>query len=247
MKIPPRLTFIAQLTGVVVACFVQLGVKEWMFSNISNLCSPTQADSFTCPHISVFYTASLVWGAIGPARMFGSDSIYRPMYWAMLFGALIPIPFWLLARRFPRSFIRYISWPVIFAGVSYIPPASGINYSAWFTVGFIFQYLVRKYNFRWWSKYNFVLAAALDSGTIISTIVVFFALLLPKNGSLQLQWWGNEVASKTYDWAGYPTSSRQRVGLEVRRITSFALQEEEGRGFASFFLLSYITFVCLQS
>lgn len=203
MKIPPRLTFIAQLTGVVVACFVQLGVKEWMFSNISHLCSPEQADSFTCPHISVFYTASLVWGAIGPARMFGSDSIYRPMYWAMLFGALIPVPFWLLARRFPRSWIRYISWPVIFAGVSYIPPASGINYSSWFAVGFVFQFLVRKYNFRWWSKYNFVLAAALDSGTIISTIVVFFALLLPRNGNLQLHWWGNNVVSKTYDYAGY--------------------------------------------
>ncbi|SNX86611.1 probable oligopeptide transporter [Melanopsichium pennsylvanicum] len=203
MKIPPRLTFIAQLMGVVVACFVQLGVKNWMFSNIHGLCSPTQPDSFTCPHISVFYTASLVWGAIGPARMFGSDSIYRPMYWAMLFGALIPVPFWLLARRFPRSWIRYISWPVIFAGVSYIPPASGINYSAWFMVGFVFQFLVRKYNFRWWSKYNFVLAAALDSGTIISTIVVFFALALPRNGSLTLGWWGNEVATNTYDYAGY--------------------------------------------
>ncbi len=203
MKIPPRLTFMAQLTGVLVACFVQLGVKQWMFANIQGICSPDQPDSFTCPHIRVFYTASLVWGAIGPARMFGNDSIYRPMYWAMLVGALIPIPFWLAARRYPRSWIRYISWPVIFAGVSFIPPASGINYSSWFAVGFIFQYLVRKYNFRWWSKYNFVLAAAMDSGTIISTIVVFFALALPKNGSLTINWWGNEVVAKTYDWAGY--------------------------------------------
>ncbi len=103
MKIPPRLTFMAQLTGVLVACFVQLGVKQWMFANIKGICSPDQPDSFTCPHIRVFYTASLVWGAIGPARMFGNDSIYRPMYWAMLVGALIPIPFWLAARRYPQE------------------------------------------------------------------------------------------------------------------------------------------------
>ncbi|PWY99371.1 OPT-domain-containing protein [Testicularia cyperi] len=204
MKIPPRTTFIAQMSGVVVACFVQMGVKQWMFSNIPNLCSPLQADSFTCPRVSVFYTASLVWGAIGPARMFGTGSIYRPMYLAMLFGALIPIPFWLLARRFPRSWIRFISWPVVFAGVSYIPPASGINYSSWFAVAFVFQYLLRKYNFRWWSKYNFVLAAALDSGTIVATIIVFFALLLPKNGTLELSWWGNSVTTKTLDWMGMP-------------------------------------------
>lgn len=203
MKIPPRLTFLAQLSGVFVACFVQLGVKSWMFVNIEGLCSPDQPNSFTCPNIRVFYTASLVWGAIGPARMFGRDSMYRVMYWAMLFGALIPLPFWMVARRYPRSWIRYVSWPVIFAGVAFIPPASGLNYSSWFAVGFVFQYLVRKYNFRWWSKYNFVLAAALDSGTIISSIVIFFSLVLPKNGRLQIRWWGNSVAGQNYDAAGY--------------------------------------------
>ncbi|TKY88219.1 hypothetical protein EX895_002929 [Sporisorium graminicola] len=213
MKIPPRLTFIAQLSGVVVACFVQLGVKSWMFSNIEGICSPDQPNSFTCPHIQVFYTASLIWGAIGPARMFGRDSMYRGMYWAMLFGALIPIPFWMLARRYPRSWIRYVSWPVIFASVSFIPPASGINYSSWFAVGFVFQYLVRKYNFRWWSKYNFVLAAALDSGTIISTIIIFFALILPKNGSLQLKWWGNEVPGTTYDNLRYALKDAPEGGF----------------------------------
>ncbi|EST08368.1 Oligopeptide transporter, OPT superfamily [Kalmanozyma brasiliensis GHG001] len=202
MKIPPRLTFMAQLSGVIVACFVQLGVKQWMFANITDLCSPDQANSFTCPSIRVFYTASLIWGAIGPARMFGSTSMYRAMYWAMLFGALIPIPFYLLARRYPRSWIRYVSWPVIFAGVSFIPPASGLNYTSWFAAGFVFQYLVRKYNFRWWSKYNFVLAAAMDSGTIVSSILIFFALILPKNGAVTLNWWGNEVAGNNLDAAG---------------------------------------------
>lgn len=108
------------------------------------------------------------------------------------------------------------------------------------------EYLIRKYNFRWWSKYNFVLSAALDSGTIVSvsrapcaracaffvlcssshhlilgfhfcfgsrfrfcvsrsrslslplslralwqTIFIFFVLNLPKNGTIQLNWWGN--------------------------------------------------------
>lgn len=83
---------------------------------------------------------------------------------------------------------------MILNGVSYIPPAGGINYSAWFATGFVFQYLVRKRNFAWWSKFNYVTSAALDSGksiasigtsaypdnnplgTVLSAIVIFFTL-----------------------------------------------------------------------
>ncbi|PWN53995.1 putative oligopeptide transporter [Violaceomyces palustris] len=204
MKIPPRAVFLAQIVGTTVAGIVQIGVKEWMFSNVPDLCSPTQPHRFTCPHINVFYTASLIWGTIGPDRVFGKGSIYSPVYYALILGALIPIPFWLLARRYPKSWVKYISWPIIFSGTSYMPPASGINYSSWFAIGFIFQYLIRRYNFRWWSKYNFVLAAALDSGTIVSTIFVFLTLSLPKDGELTLNWWGNTVFLKTADAIGIP-------------------------------------------
>lgn len=90
------------------------------------------------------------------------------------------------------------------------------------------EYLLRLRKFRWWSKYNFVLSAALDSGTVSCGVIMFLALALPKNGSigelfldselsayrahartepkhsnlLALQWWGNEVYTKTLDWAG---------------------------------------------
>ncbi|KAN0062883.1 hypothetical protein ACQY0O_004704 [Thecaphora frezii] len=213
MKIPPRLTFGAQLMGTFIAAFVQLGVKEWMFANVPKLCDPNEPHKFTCPHISVFYTASLIWGVIGPERMFGKGSIYQPIYWAMLFGALIPIPFWLLARRYPRTWVRNVSWPVILTGTSYIPPAAGINFSSWFAVAFIFQYCMRRYNFRWWSKYNFVLTAALDSGTIVSILVIFFALSIPKNGELSLNWWGNSVFANTVDASGSPYKTPPQEGF----------------------------------
>jgi hypothetical protein len=91
-------------------------------------------------------------------------SLYHPQLFALIFGALIPLPFWLWQRRYPNSWIKFISTPVVLNGVSFIPPASGINYSAWFAVGFVFQYLVRKRWFPWWSKFNYVTSAAMDSG-----------------------------------------------------------------------------------
>lgn len=139
MKIPPRATFVVQIVGTVWTGLVQVGVKEWMFANVDDLCRADEEHHFTCPHINVFYTASLIWGVIGPRRVFGTGSIYSPVYYALLAGAFIPLPFWYLARRYPKSWVKYVSWPVIFWGTCYIPPATGANYSCWFLVAFIFR------------------------------------------------------------------------------------------------------------
>lgn len=66
------------------------------------------------------------------------------------------------------------------------------------------EYMMRRYRFRWWSKFCFITSAALDSGTVISTILVFLLLQLPKDGTIKLNWWGNNVFRNTYDWLGYP-------------------------------------------
>lgn len=87
------------------------------------------------------------------------------------------------------------SFPVIFSGTGAIPPASAVNYIPWAIVGFIFQYVVRRRHFAWWTKYNFVLSAALDSGVAVSAVLTFFILQYPKNGAIGLNtiqvWWGN--------------------------------------------------------
>ncbi len=68
--------------------------------------------------------------------------------------------------------------------------------------GLLFQYWMRKHRLDWWSRYNFVLAGALDFGTILSSIVIYFALQMPKNGALEIGWWGNQVYIETADVQG---------------------------------------------
>jgi OPT family oligopeptide transporter len=60
MKVPHRSMFFCQIISTIVASTVQLGVQEWMFSHIEDLCSPDQKDSFTCPRIEVFGSASII-------------------------------------------------------------------------------------------------------------------------------------------------------------------------------------------
>jgi len=214
IKVPPRSTFLVQSVGTLLASFIQVGVKEWMFAHVKDICQPNQPSDLTCPHNAVYFTASAVWGLIGPTRQFGPHSLYQPELYAIIVGAILPLPFWLWQRRYPNSWVKFVSTPVILNGVSYIPPAAGINYSAWFATGFVFQYLVRKRNFAWWSKFNYVTSAALDSGTVLSAIVVFATLAFP-HGGLYLNWWGNTVFENTADYNRVPFKTIPPGGIPL--------------------------------
>jgi hypothetical protein len=213
--------------GGFLGAIVQVGVKQWLFANVPDICQPEQRDHLICPHNGVFFTASAIWGLIGPTRQFGPGTLYHGHLYALIVGAFLPIPFWLWQRYYPKTRLRYINIPVILNGPTYIPPARGINYSSWFLTGFIFrefflflchtglwtrpvfanflpisaEFYVRRRNFRWWAKFNYVLSAALDSGTIIALVVIFLTLQLPftnsKSGSLNVKWWGNTVIDKS--------------------------------------------------
>jgi hypothetical protein len=100
----------------------------------------------------VFFTSSIIWGLIGPERLFSKGYLYHPQLYALIIGAIIPIPLWLWVRKWPRSIFRNVNVPVIINGGFSIPPATGINYSSFFIVGFIFQFWVRRRHFAWWSK-----------------------------------------------------------------------------------------------
>lgn len=74
MKIPPRMMFSVQLLSAILSTCVAVGVQEWMFTTIPDFCEPTQKDHFICPSTNIFATASFLWGAIGPNRMFAADT-----------------------------------------------------------------------------------------------------------------------------------------------------------------------------
>ncbi|KAJ6560262.1 OPT oligopeptide transporter [Mycena capillaripes] len=203
MKIPPRMMFTIQLVAAVITCFVVTIVQSWMFANVAGICTPDAPDNFVCPSTNVFATASITWGGIGPARLFSPGGMYNALLYGFLFGALAPIPFYYLARRYPLSYWRYVNIPVFFGGVGAIPAASAYNYAGWALTGFIFNFVIRRRHFRWWMRYNYILSAALDAGVALCLIVLFFAVQYPKGG-INLNWWGNTVWQNTNDAMGMP-------------------------------------------
>ena len=75
MKVPPRLMFLAQVIAAFVSCFVVCLVQDWMFSNITDFCTIGQVDGFSCPSTGTFATASMIWGGVGPGRLFSPGKL----------------------------------------------------------------------------------------------------------------------------------------------------------------------------
>jgi len=198
MKIPPRLMFSGQVTASIVALLSTITAQQWALDNIPDICSPHQKHFFTCPNLNVFNTAAIIWGGIGPRRLFSSGGLYNALLWFFFIGAVLPIPFYYLARRHPRSFWRYVNIPIALVAADSVPPANGINFTSWILTGFIFQWFMRRFHFRWWLRYNYLLSTGLDAGVIIGLIVIFFALQLPRGG-INVNWWGNSVWKNTAD------------------------------------------------
>ncbi|KAI2633350.1 OPT family small oligopeptide transporter [Xylaria nigripes] len=199
MKIPPRITFWCQVVPTIWASFVQISVMNWALGNISDVCELNQAARFSCPNGRAFFSASIVWGVIGPHRMFGPGSLYANFNWFWFVGAVLPVIFWVMERKLNIKFMRHFKAPILFGAMSWLPPATPLSFFSWAIMGLIFNYGIRKRFGAWWHKYNYLTAAGLDAGLILATIIVFFGIILP--GVTIPQWWGNVDVFKTVDSA----------------------------------------------
>ncbi|POW07841.1 hypothetical protein PSHT_09781 [Puccinia striiformis] len=178
--IGPRHLFFAQMVASLVACFVGVGVLSWQITNLSDFCEPNQVNRFTCPGYRTYYTASVIWGAIGPAQVFIYEST-------------------LLKRG--GTFWKYINVPVfLVGGLNWSPYNMSYAFPMLYVALFVNGYLRRCY-FPWWSKYRWVLATSLAASIAVFGVIWFFAILY-KNS--QPEWWGNSVMNAGCDGQGCP-------------------------------------------
>ncbi|WOK95239.1 oligopeptide transporter 5-like [Canna indica] len=195
MKIPPRSMFAAQLVGTLIANVTYFGTAWWLLETIPNICQPDklpEGSPWTCPGDEVFYSASIIWGVVGPKRMFGPGSIYSTLNFYFLLGFVLPVIVWVFSRLFPdKKWIPLINFPVILGATGAMPPAKAVNFNSWLIVGFIVNYWVFKRNKRWWGRYAYVLSAAMDAGTGFMGVVTFFTL---NNANVySVNWWGGKA------------------------------------------------------
>ncbi|OMP03215.1 Tetrapeptide transporter, OPT1/isp4 [Corchorus olitorius] len=193
MKIPPKSMFIVQLIGTMVASFCYFGTTWWLLSTVENICLKDllpKGSPWTCPGDNVFYSASIIWGVVGPGRMFTNLGNYPQLNWFFLIGFLAPVFVWLSSLKFPeKKWIKLIHMPIIIAGASGLPQAKAVHYICWGIVGIFFNWYVYKRYKGWWARHTYVMSAALDAGVAFMGVLIFFFLQSFSN-TFGPDWWG---------------------------------------------------------
>lgn len=184
-----------KLVGTVIASSVYFGTSWWLLTTIEYICDPDKlppGSAWTCPGDDVFYNASIIWGVVGPKRMFGPLGLYSKMNYFFLIGILAPVPVWVLLRIFPKQkWLRLVNMPVILGGALALPAARTVNYICWGTVGLLFNLFVYRRYKAWWARHNYILSAGLDAGVAFMAILCYFTLQIKNiNGP---GWWGLDL------------------------------------------------------
>ncbi|KAK1395983.1 Oligopeptide transporter 4 [Heracleum sosnowskyi] len=191
MKIPPRSMFLVQFLGTIIAGTVNLSVAWWLLHSVHNICQINKLPSnspWICPNDRVFFDASVIWGLVGPRRIFGRDGNYGALNWFFLGGLMGPFIVWMFHKAFPKqSWIPLINLPVLLGATASMPPASPLNYNSWILVGTIFNFFVFRYRKKWWQKYNYILSAALDAGVAFMAVLLYFTVNMEGRA---IYWWG---------------------------------------------------------
>lgn len=197
-KVPPRAVFKGQMLSTLFQCLISIGIVNWQLTSIDGICTKRQPQKFSCPGPNTFFSASVLWGVIGPKKVFGG--LYPILQYCFLIGALLPFPFLALKRFFPKT-MRYFQPTLVIGGMLVYAPYNMSYYTVGLYFSFIFMYYIRTRYLDWWVKYNYVLSASLTAGVAFSALIIFFAVQYhPKN----IDWWGNNVSFAGLDAEGNP-------------------------------------------
>ncbi|KAI8677440.1 hypothetical protein LRP88_09531 [Fusarium phalaenopsidis] len=207
-KIPPRWAFAAQVWATVLAGFVALGVNHWVLRNVEDVCSERQKDRFTCPHTHSFFMSTVMWGCIGPRRLFGPGAPYAAITYLMPVGLIFPIFVYYLGKRWPRSFWNNVNSPIFLAGPLGWAPFNWSYIQGGVLLAFVFNYYIKRRYTEWWEKYAYVLTSSFSAAIGISGLVMYFALQHP---GVVLDWWGNRVGNEGVDRGGFLDARRKPV------------------------------------
>ncbi|KAG9219680.1 hypothetical protein CCMSSC00406_0005998 [Pleurotus cornucopiae] len=219
IKLPPRMTFVAQIAGSIVgsifnytstypfvsrhidgkdlllACIV---MKVIVSNNREVLKDPIGTRVWSGWIIQGYNSASIAMGALGKELF----SLGKPAgYWIIPFGIIIglfaPLPFWVV-WKFSRPGSRlsmtmeYINVPIVALYIGWLPYSVNGQWWSCVVVGFVSQWWLRTRKPRWFIKYNYLLSAALDGGSQVILFILSFAVFGAGGRAVAFpSWWGN--------------------------------------------------------
>jgi OPT family small oligopeptide transporter len=152
LKIAPRFTFWAQMVPTLISTFISIAVLQYQV-HIENVCTKNAPFRFTCPGPNTFFTAAVLWGTVGPKKIWGVGGQYAITLIGFPFGVLLVVAFWVMSRRWPKNAIVRNAHPVVMMGgaLSWAPYNMAYLWPAVPVAAFSWLYLKKRF-IGFWSK-----------------------------------------------------------------------------------------------
>ncbi|KAF9036163.1 OPT oligopeptide transporter [Panaeolus papilionaceus] len=190
-KLPPRAAFTAQIIGTLLGSVLNFILMNSIIDNQRDiLLSVEGTNIWSGQQPQQYNSQAIAWGGLSH-ELFAIGKRYQFVAWAYLIGFMVPVPFWIMHRLWPKLRADYLYTPVICYYIGWL--CVGINSSIfmYFSIAYISQWWLRTRYPRWFMKYNYILAAALDGGTQVMVFILSFAVQGASGDShLFPQWWG---------------------------------------------------------
>ncbi|GBE83823.1 OPT oligopeptide transporter [Sparassis crispa] len=194
-KLPPRSTFAMQISGTIVGALL----NYVMMLSIINaqrpaLLSISGTRLWSGQNAQAYNSNAISWGALG-SEMFGSSGTYHMVPIALAIGLFLPVPFYIAHRIWPKAGFQHINTSIILGYSDYLYVGINTQVNTSMAVGIFSQWWVRKHYPRWFTKYNYIVAAALDGGTQVIMFILNFALFGAAGTAHPFpEWWGNDYS-----------------------------------------------------
>jgi OPT family oligopeptide transporter len=176
-KLPPRCTFVMQMSGTVIgAVFSYIMMDSITTNQRAILLSIEGTNVWSGQTVQSFNSQAVAWGGLAK-DLFSIGGRYEWVTIAFLLGFVIPVPFYLIHKYVaPKLRLDYLNTAIITYFIGWL--SVGINSSslAFLSIGFFSQLYLRKYRPDWFIKYNYILSAALDGGTQVIVFMLTFAV-----------------------------------------------------------------------
>jgi OPT family small oligopeptide transporter len=152
LKIPPRITFFAQMVPTLATTFVAVGVLTYQV-HIKKVCTPDAPFRFSCPNETTFFTAAVLWGTVGPKRLWGIGGPYAVTLLGFPLGITLVVAFWALGKKFPANAALRKAHPVVllFGGILWAPYNLSFIWPAVPVAAWSWIYMRNRF-LGWWSK-----------------------------------------------------------------------------------------------
>lgn len=208
LKIPPRAMFVSQIVGTVFGAFLNYAIASTIISSkFALLHTNTGSYVWSGAYYQSLNVSAVTWSMA--KYMYGPGTPYFIIPMAVLIGiaaVAVHYVFTLFVPRIGRFSTRDLVLPTVFL------------YSAWFTsgqncttlsivlVGIISQAVLRTRYPAWFKKYNYIVGAGFDGGSLLIIFVLSFAVFGAAGTEKPFPTWAGNPAGFP-DYCPDPSSS----------------------------------------